>query len=285
MADRPNDSPSDGPGGASAGRPGAPRPLRPARSGRLSTRLTQVLLVGIGLVLAVVMTGLGLWQMNVFESQRANTAQARAGQPPVVWDGTTARRDQVGEVYGRRIQVTGHYLKDTQVLVGTSSPLRVVTGLQMTSGEVIPVVRGEVTATEKLTAPPSGQVTLTGVLLASDAQPSDFDSAARPSASAGSGVASGSVPMQVSVLPALRLEVLAQSWPEPIVPGYLTASRQDAAREGLPAATAPLPETDGGARNRSYALQWWAFAAFALGMSIVFARTVGTRASQPGRRS
>jgi cytochrome oxidase assembly protein ShyY1 len=89
--------------------------------------------------------------------------------------------------------------------------------------------------------------------------------------------------MPAAVMPALRLEVLAQTWPEPLIPGYVTLSRQDAALEGLPAATAPLPQTDGGARNRSYALQWWAFAAFALGMSIVFARTVGKRGGEDGR--
>lgn len=234
---------------------------------RFSVRLSQVLLIATGIILAAVMTGLGLWQMNVFKSQQANTAQARAGQPPVVWSGETPRREEAADVYGRRIQVSGSYLKQTQVLVGTSYPLRVVTGLRTSSGETIPVVRGQVSQTDRVTDPPTGEVTVTGVLLASDALPS--------------GEESSSVQMPAAVLPTLRLEVLAQTWPEPMIPGYVTLSRQDAAREGLPAASAPLPQTDGGARNRSYALQWWAFAAFALGMSIVFARTVG---SKDGRR-
>lgn len=239
----------------------SPSAARRGRSGRVSVRLTQFLLVTLGLVLAVVMTGLGLWQMNVFESQRASTAQARASQQPVMWSGNQQRHSEAGDVYGRRVQVTGSYLKDTQVLVGTSYPLRVVTGLRMTSGEVIPVVRGQVSQVSKVAAPPSGTVTLVGVLLASDAQPTEAQSP--------------SVHMPASILPALRLEVLAQSWPEPMVPGYITLGKDDAARGGMQAATLPLPKTDGGARNRSYALQWWAFAAFALGMSIVFARAAG----------
>lgn len=255
---------------STGGRQSSGRPDRSQSSGKLSVRLSQVFLIATGIVLAVVMTGLGLWQMNVFKSQQANTAQARAGQPPVVWSGETPRRGEAADVYGRRIQVTGSYLKQTQVLVGASYPLRVVTGLRMASGETIPVVRGQVSQIDKVTDPPSGQVTVTGVLLPSDAQPS--------------GLESSSVRMPAAVMPALRLEVLAQTWPEPMIPGYVTLSRQGASREGLAAAEAPLPQTDGGARNRSYALQWWAFAAFALGMSIVFARTVGKRGGQDHRR-
>ncbi len=236
-------------------------PSTSATPGRSAVRVKQALLILLGLVLAVVMTGLGLWQMSVFESQRANTAQARANQPPIVWSGDTQRRGEAGDVYGRRVQVSGTYLASTQVLVGTSYPLRVVTGLRMTSGEVIPIVRGQVNQADTVGAVPTGTVTLTGVLLASDAQPS--------------GPQSSSVHMPASVLPALRLEVLAQTWPEPMVPGYVTLSTGDAAKERMHAAAVPLPETDGGARNRSYALQWWAFAAFALGMSIVFARAIG----------
>ncbi|MCI1747284.1 MAG: SURF1 family protein [Acidipropionibacterium sp.] len=252
---------------------------RPApHSGRFSVRLSQILLIATGIVLAVVMTGLGLWQMNVFESQQANTAQARAGQPPVAWSGETPRREEAADLYGRRVQVSGTYLKQTQVLVGTSYPLRVVTGLRTTSGETIPVVRGQVSQTDSVSDPPAGEITVTGVLLPSDAQPSGMEGSGTEGSGMGSSEAgSSSVHMPAAVLPALRLEVLAQTWPEPLIPGYVTLSRQDAARERLPAATAPLPQTDGGARNRSYALQWWAFAAFALGMSIVFARTVGTR--------
>ncbi|AXE40275.1 hypothetical protein JS278_03141 [Acidipropionibacterium virtanenii] len=231
--------------------------------GGVSVRIKQAVIVLVGLVLAVVMTFLGLWQMSVFESQRAGTAQARVAQQVVSWSGDQARRGQADEVYGRRVSVTGTYLPSTQLLIGQAWPLRVVTGLRMTSGETIPVVRGAVNQGEHIAAIPKGRVTVTGVLLASDAQPSD------PTTS--------KVYIPAKVEPALRLEVLAQDWPQPLIPGYVTVSSDAAKASGMRAPDLPLPETGGGERNRGYALQWWAFAAFALGMSIVFARSAGRK--------
>lgn len=238
------------------------------RSGRMGVRLKQVLILLVGLVLAVVMTFLGLWQMSVFESQRAGTAQARVAQPVVSWSGDQARRGQAGDAYGRRVSVTGTYVASTQLLVGENWPLRVVTGLRMSSGETIPVVRGAVNQGERIAAVPKGTVKVTGVLLASDGQPS--------------GPTTSRVAIPAKVEPALRLEVLAQDWPQPLVPGYLTASSDAAKAAGMRGAELPLPETDGGERNRGYALQWWAFAAFALGMSIVFARSAGRKGRSGG---
>lgn len=235
----------------------------------MNVRVKQLLLILVGLVLAVIMVFLGLWQMSVFQSQRAGTAQARIAAPVVNWTGAQAHRDQAGDAYGRRVEVSGSYLPSTQVLVGRSWPLRVVTGLRMSSGEVIPVVRGSVNRGETIPAAPTGTVRVTGALLASDAQPTD------PS-SPGAGV-------PASAQPTLRLEVLAQSWPEPLIPGYITVSNATARAAGMQAPALPLPETDGGERNRGYALQWWAFAAFALAMSIVFARSTGRKASGSSR--
>lgn len=235
-----------GPDGSEGGRPG------------VGTLVRQGLIVLVGVILATVMVILGIWQMGRFETQRANSAQARIGQPVVVWSGTGSHAGSAASNYGRRVQVTGRFVSSTQLLVGTSYPLRVVTGLTMASGETIPVVRGVVDRGQPVPTAPSGTVTVTGVLLASEAQPD-----------------ATTVPAPIKAEPALRLEVLAQTWPEPLVPGSLTLLRADAVKEGLTPAEPKVPETDGGDRNRGYALQWWAFAAFALGMSIVFARAAG----------
>ena len=103
----------------------------------------------------------------------------------------------------------------------------------------------------------SGTVTLTGVLAASES-----DEHRNPQ-------------MPAAVLPSLRLEVLTQTWPQPLVPATLTLIEQDARAQGLSPAQPVLPKGDGGERNRGYALQWWVFAIFTIAMSIAFTRAAG----------
>lgn len=240
---------SPGPGPSSTRRPGP------------ATRVKQVALVVVATVLAGIMIMLGLWQMSVFESQKANANQARVDQPVVVWAPSSSHRTGTAGDYGRRVRVSGTYLPSTQMEVGTSWPLRVVTGLRTPAGEVLPVIRGQVERGHTPAPPPTGSVEVTGVLLASEAAPDEAPSPGVPS-SAPAGV---------------RLEVLAQQWPGPLIPATLTLTESSAEAKGLTPAAPKLPEGDGGARNRGYAMQWWAFAAFTLGMSIVFARALGRR--------
>ena len=74
----------------------------------------------------------------------------------------------------------------------------------------------------------------------------------------------------------MRLPTLAQTWPGPLVGGFVTLdARRPRRPRAWPRHAVDLPEAQGRLRNGAYALQWWVFAAFALGMSIRVARDIG----------
>ena len=109
-------------------------------------------------------------------------------------------------------------------------------------------------------APPDGQLTQTGVLLPSE----EAGDALAPT---GRGVG----------LPSVRVPVLAQTWPGPMVDGFVVLSADDARACGLAPAPLALPEGQGRLRNGAYAAQWWIFGLFAVVMSARIARDLGRR--------
>jgi hypothetical protein len=109
------------------------------------------------------------------------------------------------------------------------------------------VVRGVVEETGS--TPPAGRQTEVGVLLPSE-EPGQLDPGDDP----------------------VRVAELAQSWPGPLVDGFVTLSAGDAESQGLEPATVRLPEGRGRLRNGAYAMQWWLFAGFAVVMAIRMAR-------------
>ncbi|GAE72969.1 membrane-associated protein [Cutibacterium acnes JCM 18916] len=48
--------------------------------------------------------------------------------------------------------------------------------------------------------------------------------------------------MPAAVLPSLRLEVLTQTWPQPLVPATLTLDKKKCARSGARPSTTSTPE-------------------------------------------
>ncbi|MSS44668.1 SURF1 family protein [Cutibacterium sp. WCA-380-WT-3A] len=217
----------------------------------------QVFIILLGIALAGVMVFLGLWQMHVFQAQQDGSTQARINEPVITWAEAPEKADVMAQ-YGRRITITGTFQPSTTTLVGTSWPVRVATGVKLTSGETVAVVRGQLSKGQRIPTPPRGTVTMTGVLAASESDDDHRDTQ-----------------MPVAVLPSLRLEVLTQTWPQPLVPATLTLDDKNARAQGLTPAQPVLPKGDGGERNRGYALQWWVFAIFTVAMSIAFARAVG----------
>lgn len=212
------------------------------------------LIVAVGVLAALVMGWLGLWQAQVFVDQGKSAAAAVTGEPVKVLDASVTG-DAIGGLWGHTVSVTGHYLPAQQVLVvGDSGTGRVVTAFQLGDGRVVAVVRGVGTGTEPA---PAGELTQTGVFLPTEAS---SDRSVPPGAY-------GSV----------RLQALAQVWPQQVVPGYVTLSPGEAAAQGLGAAPVVLPTLEGKERNAGYALQWWAFAAFALVMSVLVARNYRRR--------
>ncbi len=205
-------------------------------------------MLGVGVVAAVVMSMLGLWQAQRSSQVGDGAIAARASEAPVPlleWihpDGTVA------DIYGKPVTVTGTYLPAEQLLVRSEDgTVRVLTALQVSDGRVVPVVRGTLSASATPPPPPSGPRTETGLFL-----PGEADDAR---------------PVGAGELASVRTPLIAQHWPQQVTPGFVTLDAAGASAQGLGAAAVTLPHGDKSLQNGSYAIQWWIFAAFALLMS------------------
>lgn len=226
------------------------------------TRIQQAALLLVGLVLAGVMIGLGLWQMQVFQDQGQHGAVARINEPAVPLASVAQAGQQITDGYGRTVAFTGTYVPEEQLLIpvdGRPGTFRVLTPLRTADGTLVPVIRGESTGTTPPPAP-TGAVDQRGVLLASDAQ------------------ATGSAPD--GQIGSVYLPVLVQRWPDPMIAGYVTLPDDLATGQGLQPATPNLPSGRGSVQNFGYALQWWVFAACALGFAIYLAGHLGRAADR-----
>ena len=228
------------------------------------TLLKQLGIIVLGCAIGAGMALMGIWQLDVYHRQGAEASAARASQAPVPLTSVAAPGTRVTEGYGRAVEFTGSYDPTLQVLVpldGSPAQFRVVTALHLSGGGTLAVVRGLAPA-DSGEAPSTsvGEVTQTGVLL--------------PSEEAGNGMAiSGST----SRLPSVRIPLLAQTWPGPMVDGFVVLSASGAQAEGLEPAPLVLPEGQGRLRNGAYAAQWWIFGLFAIVMSIKMARDIGEK--------
>lgn len=222
-------------------------------------RAKQALVIVAGVVLAAVMVVLGLWQLQVFTDQGNASAQARAQQSAAPLLDHVGSDGTVGDIYGKPVTVAGHYLAGQQERVlGEDGVVRVLSAFQLADGRVLPVVRGTIAPGAEAPAPPAGPREQDGIFLPSEP-------------GADHALASG------YTLGSVRLAQLAQLWPEPLMPGFITLDAAESARQGLSPATVTLPSGEGSWRNSGYALQWWVFAAFALGMALKIAQAMGRR--------
>ena len=204
----------------------------------------------------------------MYEEQGAEASAARAAQPPVALGIVAPPASRVTEGYGLSVQVSGVYDPKLQALVplaGSSSQMRVLAGLRQADGSTVAVVRGLVpVTTTEIPAPPSGEVTQVGVLL--------------PSEEAGDSMpSSGSADGSTVTLSSVRVPLLAQTWPGPMIDGYVVLSGADARAGGLTPTPLVLPEGQGRLRNGAYAAQWWLFGLFAIVMSARIARDLGEK--------
>lgn len=217
-------------------------------------RASAIVVLAVGLVVAAVMVVLGLWQMQVFLNQGNTEARERAEGKPVPIGSVVGDDNTVSDGYGRPVSFTGTYLPSQQVIArDADGSQRVVAAVELSDGRVLPVVLGVMKADDPPSAP-SGPVTATGVLLASDGVPD-------PAPSLGEGEIDG-----------VRLSALAQVWSQQLLPGYVTLDAAGSRALGLQPASLDLPAGDGSLRNEGYALQWWVFAVFAIVIAIKVAR-------------
>ena len=81
----------------------------------MTVRARQVLISAAGAIVTLALLALGLWQMRVYEDREAYNAEARAALPAVQLIDYVPLDGTLGDIYGKRATVTGHYLPDQQV--------------------------------------------------------------------------------------------------------------------------------------------------------------------------
>jgi len=234
----------------------------------MGVRARQWLIAVVGAALTVAMLWLGLWQMRVFEDKENESAAARAGQAAVPLLDFVSADGTVGDIYGKPASVAGHYLPDQQARIrAEDGTVRVLSAFQVADGRVLAVVRGVLPAgAATIPQPPAGELTQSGVFLPSEEGSGQNDT----------GTELGTV----------RLAVLAQFWPQQLLPGFITLPAAESAAQGLNTAVVALPTGSGSIQNIGYALQWWVFAAFGAFMTVRFIRalsrdgSLGTLADQ-----
>ena len=220
-------------------------------------RAKAALVVLLGLVLGAGMVTAGVWQFQVYQRQGAEAAAARAAEAPVPLASVARAGAPVGDGYGRTVTFRGSYEWQHQVLVPVAErpdTFRVLTLFRLENGDALAVVRGVAGQEPDPPPEPAGPVTQSGILLPSE-------EAVAPTA----GAEIGSV----------RIAQLAQVWPGPLVDGFVTLTPESARTQQLAPVEVALPDARGRLRNAAYALQWWLFAAFTVGMAVRIAQDVG----------
>lgn len=219
------------------------------------------------LAVAAVCGRLGAWQLERAEvrgaaAQAARLAEVEAAEPVPITEVLLPQTTFDGALVGRRVEATGRYEADGQLLVADRTlgdrtgwlvltPLRVASDDAAADGAVLPVVRGWVADGDPAApalAVPEGEVTVTGYLQSSEE----------------SGEAHGTT--APGTTDTISSAELLGVWGGPIWTGYavLTGSdpAQDAAIELLP------PPTRSGTglniQNLGYAAQWFVFGGFAV---------------------
>ncbi len=213
-------------------------------------------------VLVVSFVNLGFWQLRRLDEKRARNAdiQSRSSQPVAPVDEVVPPQAGLSSVKGlvyRRATARGTYDAGATVLVRSRSldgrpGFFVLTPLVTADGHALIVNRGFAPFTDKpgevlaATAPPSGSVQVTGLLLGTQERqgigPTDPP---------------GGVLSQVNRVDLARLQ---QQYNVPLYPMYLQLSDQRPPQsDELPTVLPPPEQTEG--PHLGYAVQWFLFAA------------------------
>ncbi|GHF62337.1 SURF1-like protein [Streptomyces mashuensis] len=211
---------------------------------------------------------MGSWQLGRFESrvdshreQQVQAQEARMAQ-------ATPLRDLLPvttETSGRQATATGRYDTEHQLLVpdrrlDDRSGFYVLSLLRTDGGKGLPVVRGWLPGdagskadTARIPAPPSGEVTVTGALQASESPTSK-----------GVAAAGGLPEGQLGVISAAALVNLV---PYQVYDAWITVTKASGGLTAVPPAAAPNTGLDLKAfQNLGYTGEWFVFAGFVVFM-------------------
>jgi len=236
-----------------------------------------ILLFVFAVLVAGVCVRLGIWQLHRLDERRTYNAEVTAGlaQPTATAEDLFAHAGSDASALAyRRAEATGTYDPPHEVLLygralDGEPGNHVLTPLVLSSGEVLLVDRGWVpirldTPPVAEAAPPSGTVTVTGVL--------------QPGAEGGSAEIERDPSGRLLTVREIDLGALSDEVGTELEPLYLLLETQDPPQPGALPRPAPLPELTEGP-HLSYALQWFTFATIALiGFVILVRREVKDRA-------
>jgi cytochrome oxidase assembly protein ShyY1 len=231
------------------------------------------------LVIVVVCLLLASWQFRRLQDRKADNARvaSQSKLPTVDLDRVLPSPDASGEQLEaasyRPVTVRGTYDLDQQVVLQSRGFKQrqgnhLLTPLVTASGNSVLVDRGWVPlegkgAEPEAAAPPSGTVTLTGLLL--------------PSERKGLLGVSDPPPGRVTATPRIDLERLSKQMPYPLYPLYLRLQEQQPGNPGSLPEPVPVPAPDEGP-HFEYLLQWLLFAATAFVIYLgLIRREIGRR--------
>ncbi len=229
----------------------------------------------LAMAAAVVMVLLGNWQLHRYHERSATNAHIDAGRtgtpaplgtvlPRPTTTGTAGPGPTV-EQHWARVTVSGQYDPANEILVrgrtvNNAVGYEIVTPLRLADGTAVLVDRGWVPPAPggarpipQIPAAPTGTVQVVALLHPSESTP-------------------GPIERREGRIQARRVAVgqLAAELPYPVYGAYLLLTEQTPAND--PAFT-PIPvEHENALQNGGYAIQWWVFAAMALGVYVWLAR-------------
>ncbi|MEU4288358.1 SURF1 family protein [Kribbella sp. NPDC026596] len=226
----------------------------------LTPRWSGLLL--LALAIAAVMSVMGVWQLDVYQSKTASATAKRADAEPVALQSLFSIDEGLpAKAVSRRVTVTGTWGPAAdQVFIsdrrqGSADGFWVVSPVMLdgSGAGAVMVVRGWVpTVSDPAATAPSGPVQLSGAVVSSEAEDSSDDAA------------------KGRVLSSLRIPTIVHLVDYRLYDGFVIQSSVDSGVVPSPAPAVvqpPLPPTDhAGLRNIAYAFQWWVFAAFTLWM-------------------
>lgn len=264
---------------------GAPPRFRAAAADWWAVARTPRMLGVLALLLlvAVVFAGLGAWQLDRAQvrgerSAAAELAAQRAVPPVALGDVLAPQTAFPGDLVGRKVVVTGRYEAGEQLLVRGRALGRAAAGAGEAGDAGVSGDAGDAVGSLVLTPV---RVADTGALLpvvrgwaSDDAAGGARTGGSVPGAAAGlvelvGYLQVGEAASRADDLPAGETDAispaeLANRWDAPLYTGYLVLAEADPGLQTLP----PPTRTGAGLdpQNLGYALQWWLFAVFALGV-------------------